>query len=255
MRSARSQNNEDKQIRGFLSVIVPAFNEGSRIRPTLQRLGRYLAETFTAFEIIVVDDGSSDDTASVVRDVGRQLREVSLLHNPTNAGKGHAVKAGVLHSKGDLVLVCDADLSTPIEEIEKLLPLISSGFDIVIGSRGLPESDIVIRQPRDRERMGKIFNVFVRALLLGGIKDTQCGFKLFKGETAKRLFQKSLIKGFSFDVEVLFLARKLGYTITEVPVRWFNSPDSRVRLLRDPARMFIDLFRISLNRLFGKYGA
>ncbi len=150
----------------------------------------------------------------------------------------------MLASRGDFLLTCDADQSTPIEELEKLLPFLHKGFDMVIGSRGLRESDIVVRQPWYRERMGKTFNMLVRALVIGGFKDTQCGFKLFRGDVAKRLFKKSLISGFSFDVEILFLAEKEGFRIKEVPVKWLNSPRSRVRIVRDSLKMFIELFKI-----------
>jgi dolichyl-phosphate beta-glucosyltransferase len=159
----------------------------------------------------------------------------------------------VLSSSGALVLISDADLSTPIDEIEKLLPLISKECDIAIGSRGLPSSDIQVRQPWYREGMGKIFNTFVRLFVIGGIQDTQCGFKLFKGDVARRLFTASIITGFSFDVEILFLARKKGYTIKEIPVRWLNSPNSRVRLMRDPVFMLFDLIRIRMYWLLNKY--
>lgn len=240
-------------MKDSLSVVIPVFNEEARIYPTLERLDRYLQDTFDEFEIIVVDDGSSDNTALIVQDLGRKLGKITLIRYPVNAGKGYAIRTGVLASKGDLLLTCDADLSTPIEEVEKLLSYVDAGSAIAIGSRGLSASEIVMRQPWHRERMGRIFNVMVRTLLFGGIKDTQCGFKLFKGEAARRLFERSLIKGFSFDVEILFLARKLGYTVKEIPVRWFNSPHSKVRLLKDPIKMFLDLLRIRLYWLLGKY--
>ena len=240
-------------MKSSVSVVVPAYNEESRILPTLERLRQYLKGHFREFEIIVVDDGSADNTASVVKALSLELKELNLLRYEKNRGKGYAVRKGVLSSGGAMVLICDADLSAPIEELEKLQTFIEGGFDIAIGSRGLSESDIIVRQPWYREGMGKIFNMFVKTLVFGGIKDTQCGFKLFRGDVARSLFAKSLINGFSFDVEILFLAGKAGYRIKEEPVKWLNSPNSKVRLITDPARMFLELLKIRINWLTGKY--
>ena len=242
-------------MKSSISVIVPAYNEESRILPTLERLCEYLKGRFREFEIIIVDDGSSDNTASVVKDLSLKLKELKLVKYEKNMGKGYAVKKGVLSSVGALVLMCDADLSTPIEELERLRVFIEGGFDIAVGSRGLRESDIIVRQPWYREGMGKIFNMFVKTLVFGGIKDTQCGFKLFRGDVARGLFANSLINGFSFDVEILFLARKKGYRIKEEPVKWLNSPNSKVRLITDPARMFLELLKIRINWFAGRYKA
>ncbi len=238
---------------GSLSVVIPAYNEEPRIPDTLRAVSRYLENTLEDYEIIVVDDGSSDRTADVVRGIRRELPRISLISYPSNCGKGYAVRTGVLSSKDDLVLICDADLSTPIEEIERLRTFLANDFDIAIGSRGLQDSDIAVRQPWYRERMGKVFNAFVRTLVVGGIKDTQCGFKLFKGRVARTLFAKNRIDGFAFDVEILFLARKEGYKIKEVPVRWLNSPNSRVKIMSDPLKMFLELFKIRGNWLLGRY--
>ncbi len=240
-------------MKDSLSVIIPAYNEESRIPDTLRAISGYLANNFGEYEIIVVNDGSSDSTASVVETLGRELGNIFLISYPANMGKGYAVRRGVLSSKKSLLLICDADLSTPIQEYGKLEPFLDNGFDIAVGSRGLRDSDIAVRQPWYRERMGRIFNVFVRVLAVGGIKDTQCGFKLFKGDAARSLFGRSCIDGFAFDAEILFLAGRMGYKIKEVPVRWLNSPDSRVRIMRDPIKMFLELFRIRANWIFGKY--
>lgn len=237
----------------FISVVVPAYNEESRIRPTLEKIHAYCAERFRESEIIVVDDGSSDNTAALVKNLSRQLENISLIHYPQNSGKGYAVRKGILSSRGNLLLICDADMSTPIEELEKLVPFIQSDYDIAIGSRGLRDSCILRRQPWYREGMGKIFNVFVRMLVIGGIKDTQCGFKLFKGDIARALFNKACIDGFSFDAEVLYLAKKAGYKIKEAPVQWMNSPFSRVEIMSDPLNMFFELLKIRANALTGKY--
>jgi dolichyl-phosphate beta-glucosyltransferase len=240
-------------MRDFLSVVVPAYNESARIRPTIEKLNSYLKDSFSNFEIIVVDDGSSDNTSSIVKNLSQKLENLRLVQYSANTGKGYAIKKGVLASVGELLLTCDADQSAPIEELEKLLPFIRKGCDIAVGSRGLHESDIQVRQPWYRERMGKIFNIFVRTLVFTGILDTQCGFKLFKGDVARKLFEKSRIKGFSFDVEILFLAKMADYKIKEVPIKWINSPSSKVRLITDPLKMFFDLLRIRTYWIFSKY--
>jgi dolichyl-phosphate beta-glucosyltransferase len=235
--------------------VIPAYNEESRIVPTLEKVHAYCAGRFKRSEIIVVDDGSKDNTASLVKNLGIRLNKIKLIHYPQNAGKGHAVRKGVLSSIGNLLLICDADLSTPIEELEKLITFIHCDYDIAIGSRGLSESNILQRQSWYREAMGKTFNVFVRMFAIRGIKDTQCGFKLLRGDVARALFSTSRIDGFSFDVEVLYLAKKAGYMIKEVPVRWINSPFSRVVLMSDPMKMFLELLLIRFNALTGKYSS
>jgi dolichyl-phosphate beta-glucosyltransferase len=240
-------------MRDSLSVVVPAFNEEPRIPRTLRELSGYLAANFKEYEIIVVDDGSSDGTASIVEGLGRELPNITLVSYPANAGKGYATRKGVLASRGDLVLTCDADMSTPVGEYEKLVPFVRDHFDIAIGSRGMEDSELVVRQPWYRELMGRTFNLFVRTLVFKGIRDTQCGFKLFRGDVARRLFRDSVISGFAFDVEILFLARKSGYKIKEVPIQWLNSPNSRVRIMSDPLKMFLELFRIRANWLSGRY--
>jgi dolichyl-phosphate beta-glucosyltransferase len=227
-----------------ISVIIPAYNEALRIQTTIEAIDRYLKEQSTRYEIIVVDDGSTDGTFSVVNDFRNSLKNLIIIRKEKNAGKGSAVKEGVLASKGNLILMSDADLSTPVEEMDKLIFWINNGFDIAIGSRALPESDISVRQPWHREMMGKIFNLLVRLIVLRGFNDTQCGFKLFRGEPARKIFSMSKIQGFSFDVEVLCIAKKLGYKIREVPVRWLNEPHSRVRIVTDPIRMIGELFLI-----------
>lgn len=237
-----------------ISVVIPAYNEEKRLGPTLEKLRDYLASRFGDFELIVVDDGSTDGTAALVKRMAAEIPGLKLIENERNFGKGHSIKRGVLASTGDLVLTSDADMSTPIGELDKLIPFVSEGgCDIAIGSRGLKQSELLKRQPWYRERMGKAFNALVRLLLIRGIKDTQCGFKLFKREAAQRLFGLSLIRGFSFDAEILFVAGKSGMKIREVPVKWLNSPTSKVKILRDSSRMLIDLLRIRANWIRGRY--
>lgn len=237
-----------------LSVVVPAYNEAARLGATLERIREYLLGQNYSWEIVVVDDGSGDDTAGVAERAGAADRRVRLLRNGTNRGKGFSVRNGVSQARGAYILFSDADLSTPIEDVEKLFPhLLSGKYDIAIGSRSLKDSDVRVHQPWYRELMGKIYNKLVRAIALRGFKDTQCGFKLFKADAAKEIFAKARIERFSFDVEALYLARKKGRRIVEVPVTWYNSPRSRVRVISDPIQMFLDVVRIRLNDLRGLY--
>jgi dolichyl-phosphate beta-glucosyltransferase len=207
------------------------------------------------YEIIVVDDGSSDGTGRIVDRIAKDVRNVRLVRYETNRGKGHALRTGVLVTKGDFVLVMDADLSTPMDELRKLMPYLSDGgFDIAIGSRALALSDIIRKQPWWRRGMGKMFNKIVKMLVIGDFRDTQCGFKMFKGEIARSLFGEAKIDRFAYDVEILALAKKKGYGIKEVPVRWINSPESRVDPVKDSLQMLADLVRIrgAVGKVKGK---
>jgi len=246
------QKDSSREV--FLSVVVPAFNEEKRIKGTLDRIIRYLATKDFRSEIIVVDDGSRDGTIAAVKSVEEANDfPVLILRNNRNMGKGYTVKKGVLGSVGRYILFSDADMSTPIDEFDKMQPLLEENYDVVIGSRALMDSDIKKRQAWYRERMGKMFNFLVRILVFKGIKDTQCGFKAFKGEVARRIFSKITINRFGFDVELLYLARKLDLRIIEVPIVWINSPASRVRCVSDSLFMFMSLIKIRLNDLLGKY--
>lgn len=246
--------------RCYLTLIVPAYNEEGRLPASLERMAHYLSQRDYSHELVVVDDGSRDGTRDVVRSFAETRPWVRLVHydnaagQPVNRGKGFAVRMGVQHAVGRDILFSDADLSTPIEEMEKLLPPISRGdCDIAIASRALPESDLAVHQPFYREWMGRSFNRVVQALAVPGIKDTQCGFKAFRGEVAKRIFGLAQVDGFGFDPEILFLARKYGYTIREVPVTWRHMDESRVNPLTAPASMLRELCEIRLNDLRGLY--
>mgnify|MGYP000468806795 CR=1 FL=1 len=228
----------------YLSVVVPAYNEEKRIGFSLFRIKDYLQSRNLSAEVIVVDDGSTDRTAEVAREIMADYPEFRVISHPVNRGKGAAVRTGALQARGELVLFTDADLSTPIEELEKFLPLSREGYEVVIGSRALPESEIKERQGWLREHLGKGFNLLVRLLVLKGFKDTQCGFKLFWKEAAREIFFRLETEGFAFDVEVLLLARKLGYKIAQVPVVWVNHPESRVRLVRSSLKMLGELIKI-----------
>ncbi len=224
-----------------LSIIIPAFDEARRLPATLQKIEAYCDARPRQVEVLVVDNGSGDGTAAVTR--AADWPALRLLSEPRR-GKGAAVRTGMLAARGKFVLFSDADLSTPIEEVEALLQAIWGGADIAITSRGLRRSRVQVHQPWYRERMGKTFNFLVQSLVLRGIHDTQCGFKCFRRATVKPLFGPLRTAGFGFDVEVLARARALGYRIAEIPTRWINSPDSRVRPGIDSARMFYELLAI-----------
>ena len=236
-----------------LSVVIPVYNEEKRIGKTLDRALSYLNSSNYTYEIIVVNDGSTDNTAIIVRKFTERSKDVIFLESTINHGKGFSVRKGMLAARGQYVLFSDADLSTPIEEVEKLLDWLGKGYDIAIGSRGLRESEIQIRQPWYRESMGKIFNLFVQLITVKGIKDTQCGFKCFKREIIQDIFNKQAITHFSFDVELLWIAMKRGYKIKEIPVRWLNDTQSKVNPVADSTRMFYDLMKIRINDWKGIY--
>lgn len=231
-----------------LSVVIPAFNEAGRIGATCERVISRLSEAGTAFEVIVVDDGSADATAEAARAALGGLGRHSVIRLERNRGKGAAVRAGVLASKGRFVLFTDADLSTPIETAFEFLRCLRGGWDVVIGSRALKESDIRVHQPLVRELMGKTFNLLVRGLVLRGFRDTQCGFKAFSRRAALEIFSRLRTEGFAFDVEVLRRALELGFRVREVPVTWADSRPSRVRLAAGSWQMLREL--LALRRLF-----
>lgn len=227
-----------------LSVIIPACNEERRLGPTLQQVCSYCARQGQPFEILVVDDGSTDGTADIARRAAAGHPELRLLRNERNMGKGYAVKRGMLEAHGEYRLFTDADLSAPIEEVEKLLPWLEQGYDIAIGSRSVPGSNVVSHQPAYRETMGRVFNRLVRSAILDGIIDTQCGFKCFRGDSAQTIFARQTLTGFCFDVEVLYIGKQLGCRIREVPVTWSHCAETRVNLVTDSLRMLRDLLTI-----------
>lgn len=238
-----------------ISVIIPTFNEERRIETAIRTVAAYFAHAGTDYEVVVADDGSSDHTAVVVRRLRDEGFPVRFLTARAHRGKGAAVRRGVMASREDFVLVTDADLSTPMEELDNLFEHIGNGGDIAIGSRGLSDSRLVVRQPAYREWSGRIFNLLVRMLLLRGIWDTQCGFKLLRGSTARELFQHCTIDGFAYDVEVLALAIKAGVRVAEVPVSWAHNAESKVSVGRDAVGMFIDLCRIAMRMRTGTAGS
>jgi len=228
-----------------LSVIIPAYNEAERLPSTLEEAYAWLTEQLpNDFEIIVVDDGSSDETVTKTREMIATHPRLNILVQPQNRGKGAAVKRGMLEASGDIRLFMDADHSTHIREAEKVLAAMERGAEVVIASRQHEESDISVSQSWLREHMGKSFNFIMRSIVGLKMEDTQCGFKAFTAKAAKDIFSRQKLDGFSFDVELLFLASKLGYAVTEIPVEWINEPNSRVRMIADPLLMFADVIRI-----------
>ena len=228
----------------FLSLIIPAYNEALRLRPSLVRILDYLSTQTYSWEIIIVDDGSSDGTGEVAKGLLEGKADYRILRNEPNVGKAMSVKRGLLEGRGKYLLFSDADLSTPIEESEKLLAELEKGADVAIASRQLPESKLTIHQPWYREVGGRMFGWLNQAVLLPGIPDSQCGFKAFRREVAHALLERQKVTGWVFDAELLYIARKLGYKIAQVPVTWVNDPASKVKMLRDGMRMAMDLFRI-----------
>lgn len=247
-----SETNQTKSVkkpamsRPYLSIIIPVYNEEQRISETLRQILDYLSSKKYSWEILIVDDGCRDNTITLAEKslTGKRYR---ILKNERNMGKGAAIRHGMLEAEGEVLLFTDADLSTPIEELDHLEEPLKQGFHVTFGSRAMKGSEILIRQPIHREMMGRMFNILVQILHLPGVKDTQCGFKLFTHEAAQAIFQRQRMKGFCFDVEVLVLARRLGFKIKEVPVRWIDSPQSKVNPLKDAAKMFGDLIRLKFR--------
>jgi dolichyl-phosphate beta-glucosyltransferase len=236
----------------LVSIVVPAFNEAGRIRGSIEKIDAFMKRSPVPLELIIVDDGSSDNTAEIVRQFRGEC--VRLLQNDRNRGKGYTVRHGVLAASGKYVLFTDADLSAPIEELDKLLDVaLKEHADVVIGSRAVDRKYIEKHQSRLRELGGIVFNLMVRSLLGLRLHDTQCGFKLFHREKTRRIFEQQTTFGFGFDPELLFLAKRNGLTIRETPVRWSHAEGSKVHFLRDSMRMFSDLVRIRWNAIVGRY--
>jgi len=227
-----------------ISIIIPAFNEALRLPATLDRVESFLKTYGLTAEVIVVDDGSRDATAEVVRQRAAAWPQLKLVESARNAGKGAAVQLGMAQARGRYRIFSDADLSVPIDDLEKLLRPLRGGAGVAIASRALKDSQVELHQPWYRETMGKIFNRLVWVFVLSGVHDTQCGFKAFTAEVADRVFPALQTRGFGFDVEVLYRAQRAGYRIAEVPTRWINSPQSRVHPIRHSTIMFLELLAI-----------
>ena len=237
------------------TFVIPAYNESVRLGPTLHALLRYTQEQDWDAEILVVDDGSTDDTAQIVRESSQAHPQIRLVQNPGNRGKGYSVRNGMLHARGDICLFTDADLSSPMTEAQKLFDAIAQGADVAIGSRWLQTELQTERQPLYRQAFGRIFNLALRAILGLRFADTQCGFKAFRREAAQQIFPLQRIERWGFDPEILFLAQRAGLQVDEVPVLWAHSEGTRLHPVRDGLRMFVELLRIRWNSMTGEYAA
>jgi dolichyl-phosphate beta-glucosyltransferase len=242
-----------------VSIVIPAYNESQRLGPTLGRVLDFVSRQGWDAEVIVVDDGSEDHTADIVRNYAENNRAegdrvVRLMQNPGNRGKGYSVRNGVMNARGNIILFTDADLSSPIEEAPKLLEALDAGADVAIGSRWVRSELQTQRQSLARQALGRGFNLFLRIVLRLDFKDTQCGFKAFRRSAAEALFARQRIEGWGFDPELLFLASRLGLKVAEVPVLWGHDDRTRIHPLADGSRMALEMLRIRWYALAGKYG-
>jgi dolichyl-phosphate beta-glucosyltransferase len=235
-----------------LSIIIPSYNEESRLPRSLEKIRAYVAERHPDSEVIVVDDGSKDGTARIVEALQRDWPALRLVPNGVNRGKGYSVRHGMLEARGRIALFTDADLSAPIEEAEKLLAALGDA-DVAIGSRAVDRRLIAVHQSRLRELAGIIFNRFVRLFTGLSFEDTQCGFKAFRAVPSRVVFEQQRIERFGFDPEILFLAKRHGLRAVEVPVRWAHDPATKVHVVRDSILMFLDLALIRWNAIAGRY--
>jgi dolichyl-phosphate beta-glucosyltransferase len=236
------------------TIVIPAYNEQSRIVPTLDAVVTCVRLHGWDAEVIVVNDGSTDNTADLVRRFARNAPEVRLMENPSNRGKGYSVRSGLLHAQGEVVMFTDADLSSPMEEAERLFNAIAQGADIAIGSRWLESSRQTHRQPLYRQFFGRCFNLLTRMVMRLPYADTQCGFKAFTREAAQTVFQLMTIERWGFDPEILFIARKRHFRVKEVPVSWGHDARTRISYLRDGLQMLKELAIVRWNALLGRYG-
>jgi dolichyl-phosphate beta-glucosyltransferase len=245
--------NRELILEPIYSIVIPAYNESARLGVTLEKVLAYVRRRGEDIELIVVNDGSRDNTAEIVREFAQNNPALRLIENPGNRGKGYSVRNGVLNSRGRIVLFSDADLSSPIEEMPKLLAALESCADVAIGSRWLRAELQTQRQPLHRQLFGRVFNLLLRMLLGLQFADTQCGFKAFTRRAALTIFPLQHIERWGFDPETLFLARKFGFKVQEVPVQWGHSSGTRIHPLVDGSRMFMETLRIRWYDLTGKY--
>jgi dolichyl-phosphate beta-glucosyltransferase len=235
----------------FLSIIIPAYNEEGRLPHTLEQVLGFLQKQAYSFEILVIENGSSDRTFETAQEFASRHPSLRVFREEQR-GKGNAIRRGMLTARGEWRFICDADLSMPIEELSKFLPPALGDFKIAIGSREAPGA-IRYNEPYYRHLGGRAINLVIRLFILPGMNDTQCGFKCFRADTAEALFRQQTLPGWSFDIEILYLARRKKIPIYEIPIRWYFYPDSKVNAVRDALRMVGDIFRIHFNTLRGKY--
>jgi dolichyl-phosphate beta-glucosyltransferase len=235
------------------SIVIPAYNEGARLGATLVKVLDYVRHQEWDAEVVVVNDGSRDNTAEIVREFAERDPVVRLIENPGNRGKGYSVRNGILNARGEVILFSDADLSSPIEETPKLLQALAAGADIAIGSRWLKVELQTQRQSLHRQLFGRVFNLLLRLILGLQFADTQCGFKAFTRRAAQTILPLQRIERWGFDPEILFLARKFGFRVAEVPVIWGHSGGTRIHPLIDGAHMFQEMLRVRWYNFTGKY--
>jgi len=235
----------------FLSIVIPAHNEENRLPRTLRQIFSFLEKQNYSAEVVIVENGSRDHTLEIARKFSAEYPNLTVLKED-QPGKGNAVRRGILDASGEYCFICDADLSMPIDEINKFIPPLLQGFDVAIGSREAPGA-IRFNEPAYRHMGGRAINLLIQMFILPGLNDTQCGFKCFRAAIAKDLFQKQALSGWSFDIEVLYLARRRKYEIREIPIQWYYDQESKVSALRDALLMISDIFRIHLNAMRGWY--
>lgn len=235
----------------FLSIIIPVYNEERRLPNTIDQVFNFLRPQTYHYEVLVVENGSSDRTFEIAQTYTKQHKELRVL-KCLERGKGLAVRYGMLEARGDYRFMCDADFSMPAEEINRFLPPALEDYDIAIASREAPGA-VRYKEPYHRHFIGRGFNLWIRLLALPGLQDTQCGFKCFRADVAQDLFRRQTIAGWSFDVEVLYIARRSGYRVVELPIPWYFNSESKIRVIKDSVRMGLDLFKIRLNDIKGVY--
>jgi len=235
----------------FLSIIIPAHNEESRLPRTLGQVFAFLEKQSYSAEVIIVENGSSDRTLELAREFATRHSNMTVIHEEQR-GKGNAVRRGMLEARGEYHFICDADLSMPIDEVQKFLPPVVNDFDLAIASREAPGSTRY-NEPSYRHWGGRAINFAIRLMILPGLNDTQCGFKCFRADVTESLFRQQTLMGWSFDIEILYLARRKHLRIKEIPIQWYFDADSKVNAIRDALRMLGDIFRIHINAWRGRY--
>jgi dolichyl-phosphate beta-glucosyltransferase len=240
-----------EETQPLASVIIPAWNEERRMPTSLQRVATFAREQPYPIEVVVVDDGSDDATPAIVEEFAEKYPFIKLIRNP-HGGKGAAVKTGVAQAEGKYLIISDTDLSVPIEELPKFLPPTLDGYDLAIASREAEGAER-INEPYYRHLMGRVYNLLVRLVAVPSVQDTQCGFKAFRREVAREVFPYQTIEGWGFDVEILFIARRFGYSVVEVPVRWYYGTESKVKPVKDTLGMVHDLWQVRRNARQGLY--
>ena len=238
-------------MKPFLSIIIPAYNEENRLPGTLEQVYRFLEKQSFPYEVVVVENGSMDRTYAIAREFAERHESFHAIQNEARA-KGRAIQRGVQEARGEYLFMCDADLSMPIEEVGKFIPPQLPDVDVAIASREAPGS-VRIHEPQYRHITGRVFNTMIHLLVLPGLQDTQCGFKCVRADVARDIFPYHTLTGWAFDVELLYIARRRGYRIYEIPIHWYFNADSKISVVRDSLRMFLDLLRIRRNARLGLY--